>query len=221
MHSKLGIISVLSLLFAGALIFSGCSKCSDDTDKASEDSTQAANEIKTPDIVILTPEQHITSHEPVNPETLLKPEKMNELLPQDVSRFEKYPWSGGYSEDRLQTWSSVSAEYVTEDANFFSLAIYDYGEGGYIADKQYLIELPQMPGMKTSRIELENGSGYIMWNDEKRSGDLFALIDNRFTIKIKAKNIPPETGSLEQILNMIEIDKLIAEGKKHPNINEK
>jgi hypothetical protein len=228
MKNKYLKISVILVLIMFSI--NSCSKCTDEekshkkqeiqtgnqtnpSGTLSREENQASKTENSKEVNINVGKVESVDWEKVNA-TLLKPDKLSKYLPNYIKGFEKYPWSGGKSSDGIHSWTTASSEYVNPKKGFISVSIYDYGKGGYIPDKKYFENIPSEEGKISQKVKIEEGKAYLLWNEQQHSGTLYALIDNRFIIKIESNNLPKETGSMQDLLNYIDYYSLMQLARK-------
>ncbi len=157
-----------------------------------------------------------------DPKVLLEPELMEAFLPKQLTNSEKYPWSGGFSSDDFQTWSTVATDYVFDNRGFAHAAIFDYGPGGYNDDEEMIHQMPEIPGHIVTRIKNSYGPGYLAWIPDLRKGRIAFLAADRYVIKIEIDKLPDYIKNPEEIFNKYDLAGLVRAGDNRVNeLNKK
>ncbi len=148
-------------------------------------------------------------------EQLIKPEIIGNYLPESLPGFNKLPPSFGAVYEEEYSFTSASSDYVhTNKFSGFTIYIEDYGNEKSIISKED-IDNPQLePGFTVKKISGANYRGYISMNQTTKSGSLFALLANRFIIRISAEKLTKESPELEDLLHTIKLNDLINQARQ-------
>lgn len=154
--------------------------------------------------------QNATNEKNISKPKVIPPEKLTTVLPQSVPGTEKTPNKTGIVDDDTRIMTVASSEYVFQNHGFLKFNITDYGAKENIPD--YEIRLfanpPIESGKKTEEFVLAQGKGYVLWDDEIKEGSLFALVNDRFILRIDGTRLPKKAMKLQDYIKFFQIKEL-------------
>ncbi len=214
---------ILFILSIPILMLNSCTKCSNDNNtKAKKDSAVAIQNKKTksskqkftskfPAVKKIENKSYESTEIPLNfPGKILPPKELQNYLPKTISGTKKSPPSIGIIYGKSEDVSTVSCTFDFPKGGL-SMRITDFGNINNIPkyDLKYFYELPSAPGMEIQTIINDIGKGYVIWNVEKNSGEMYYLLANRFIIRLEGFSLPRGTGGLVTFFDKIDKNKLI------------
>ena len=160
-------------------------------------------------VLEINPDSSVIMKQPENKGTnLLNADHLKDLLPVEISGFEKFAPNFGGTIDGEYSWTSASCEYYHKSGGFYSISVFDYGYFENVPDKGMFDSAIDVSGFETGTYGFEYGKVYFKWQPELRTGDLFALVFDRIIVQIKANNLPKNSPDLKYVLKMFDFKKI-------------
>jgi hypothetical protein len=154
--------------------------------------------------------QNDTTKKLVSKPKVISPENLTAVLPKSIPGTEKTPNKTGTVDDDTRIMTVASSEYVFPNNGFLKLSITDYGAKEFIPD--YEIRLfanpPIESGKKTEEFVIAQGKGYVLWDDDIKEGSLFALVNDRFILRIDGTRLPKKAMKLHDYLKFFQLKEL-------------
>jgi hypothetical protein len=147
---------------------------------------------------------------------IIPPDKLKDYLPETIAGTQSVKPSTGIIYGETDNVSTVSITYDFGKGGLV-MRITDYGTKENIPsyDLKYFDVLPTKPGYERETIIDEMGKGYILWNVEDKSGEMYYFLANRFIIKLEGYTMPSGTGGLVFFFDKIKRKELIEKMKKN------
>lgn len=216
---------ILIVLVLSLLVLNSCTKCSHNnnkiqtTDKEKVTEIQKTDKNKKQDIstsqntegkIISNTKYSDAKIDMYYPGGILPPDELKKYLPTEIPGTKRSAPSTGIIYGESGNVSTVSFTYDFPKGGL-AIRITDYGELNNIPpyDLKYFNELPTAPGMEVETIVNDMGKGYVLWNADKNSGEMYYLLANRFIIKLEGFTLPAGTGGLIYFFDKINKQKLI------------
>lgn len=138
------------------------------------------------------------------------PDILTKVLPKSIPGTEKTPYKTGTIDDDNKVITVASSEYIFSNHGFLRFSITDYGNKKFIPD--YEIRLfanpPIESGKQTEEFVINQGKGYVLWDDAVKEGSLYALINERFLLRIDGTRLPKKALKLQDYLKYFQINEL-------------
>jgi hypothetical protein len=156
--------------------------------------------------------QNIQTEKSAKKPSIIESQKLTEFLPSSVPGTKKTPYKTGLIDDDEMKVSIASCEFVFPNNGFLKFSINDYGSKNFIPE--YELRLfdypPTESGKVTEEFVITNGKGYTLWDDFKKEGMLFALLSDRFILRIDATRIPVTSVKLQEYIKYFKIKELLS-----------
>ncbi len=135
---------------------------------------------------------------------------LEKFLPSKISGMEKSAGSQGTQNWKNALVTTVSAPYLYDGGGLL-IYITDYGNIGNVPDYEInefrKFSQDDQPGYR--KVAIQNGLAFSKILDASRSGVFYALVAQRFHIKIDATNLISKYNDLKDIYFLINTDELI------------
>lgn len=140
----------------------------------------------------------------------LAPKILMTFLPDKIPGAETIAPNMGVQSYGDNIWSSASGEYIFDRGGII-VTIEDYGFEANIPEnvKEAFSVLPEKAADIVEEINVNQGSGYMTWNPNARTGNVFMIIKNRFTIRIEVVGLSADFNNPASLADFIDITKLI------------
>lgn len=156
-------------------------------------------------------EEDISSDEPVAGSSLAN------FIPSKISGTSTLPLKIGSIDEGKFVITTVSREYIFSNKGFIKFIITDYGKKVNIPkfELKLLNEPPEESGKLTQIITVPHGKGYSLWEEVKRSGSFYGIVQNRFLLRIDGYNLPSDFHGFQDYVHFFNINGLINFSKNH------
>ncbi|GEM_PF-3865095 len=222
----IGMRLILFLIVSSLLLLNSCTKCSrDDSNKhlqVRDTTIQVESDKVIPNSEKKTQAREQTvKHQPRKsfedtqiemyfPGKILAPDTLKTFMPITIAGAIAAKPSTGIVYGETGNVSTVSLTYDFSKGGVV-MRITDYGKKENIPsyDLKYFSILPSRSGFESETIIDEMGKGYLLWNTENNTGELYYFLANRFIIRIEGYTVPTGTGGLVFFFDKIKRKKLI------------
>lgn len=147
-----------------------------------------------------------TEIEKVNP---IDSKELEKYLPKAIQGTEKLASNCGKKTLDDKKYTYATSEYIFAKGGII-ITINDFGYKNNIPKAEFdkFDKMPTEHGKTSKKISKVNSKGYLIWDNDTKSGYISLLHSDRFIVKIEGVNIPENTVSLEEILSYIKINDL-------------
>ncbi|MFH1050406.1 MAG: hypothetical protein V1779_05670 [bacterium] len=137
--------------------------------------------------------------------------KLAEFLPASVPGCEKTPDKIGENDEDNRKITIASSEYIFPNNGFLKFSITDYGNYKFIPDYELKLfsQPPDVSGSETEQFIIAYGKGYVTWDDYRKEGTLYALVADRFIVRIDGIRLTQSTLKLQDYVKYFKIKELI------------
>ena len=202
---KLKLFLLLSLLFI-TIALTNCSKeIRIETENSKELSSDSYNNQEN---------QEIKADNPIK---TIVPDSLSIYLPKAIPGTTLSPLKSGFMEEGNVTITSISREYAFDKGGFLKFSITDYGDESNIPEFEVRLmkKPPEESGKVTQIIQVPHGSGYSLWDEVKRTGSFYGMVNKRFILRIDGYNLPDSFNGFQSYISYFKLDDLVEYSKNN------
>lgn len=133
---------------------------------------------------------------------------LGNIIPIKYKDFIKKSISYGASTAKGTSFTNAQTVYQ-KGKSYLVLRISDFGKPENFLDYKFIKNIPEDDYFKVSKLVLQNGEGYIEWNESTNSGIVNTFLHNRFQIYLEINEINDFDLEVKSFIESIPLKKII------------
>lgn len=145
------------------------------------------------------------------------PDSLTTFLPSAIPGTTLSPLKSGFRDETNVVITTISREYVFDNAGFLKYSISDFGDKSMIPEFEFRLmkKPPEETGKITQIIQVPFGTGYSLWDEVRRTGSFYGLVDNRFILRIDGYNLPSSFNGFQSYISYFKLNNLVEYSKNN------